>query len=46
MHLVIEVLKHFIDNFVVVFVDDILVFSGSKEDLLRHVDMVPRRLHE
>lgn len=46
MHLMNEVLRPFIGNFVVVYLDDILVFIKSKEEHLKHLDMVLRRLQE
>lgn len=46
MHLIYEVLKSFIGKFVVVYLDDIIFFSRSKEEHLRHLDMVLRRLCE
>ncbi|XP_059067510.1 uncharacterized protein LOC131858325 [Cryptomeria japonica] len=41
-----EVLKPFLHQFVVVYLDDILIFSGSKEEHLQHLDQVLRKLHE
>jgi hypothetical protein len=46
MRLVNEVLKDFIGNLVIVYLDDILVFSKTKEDHLRHLTLVMRRLHQ
>lgn len=46
MHLMKEVMKPFIVNFVVVYLDDIIMFSRTKEEHLRHLDMVLRILHE
>ncbi|XP_059067542.1 uncharacterized protein LOC131858346 [Cryptomeria japonica] len=46
MHLMNEVLKPFLHQFVVVYLDDILIFSGSKEEHLQHLDQVLRKLHE
>lgn len=48
IHLMNEMLKPFIGNFVVVvvYLDDILVFIRSKEENLQHLDMVLKRLHE
>jgi hypothetical protein len=47
MRLMNEILKDCIGKFVVVYLDDILVFSRTKEDHLRHMDLVMRRLqHE
>jgi hypothetical protein len=44
MRLMNEILKDCIDNFVVVYLDDILIFSKTKEGHLRHLMLVMRRL--
>jgi hypothetical protein len=44
MGLMNEVLKYFIGNFVIVYLDDILVFSKTEEENLRNLKMVLRRL--
>jgi hypothetical protein len=44
MRLMNEILKYFIGNFVVVYMDDILIFSRIKEVHLRHLTLVMRRL--
>jgi hypothetical protein len=44
MRLMNEILKDFIGKFVVVYLDDILVFSRTKEEYLRHLTLVIRRL--
>jgi hypothetical protein len=44
MRLMNEVLKYFISKFVIVYMDDILVFRKIKEEHLRHLMLVMRRL--
>jgi hypothetical protein len=44
MRLMNEVLKYFIGKLVIVYLDDILVFSKTEEENLRHLKMVLRRL--
>jgi hypothetical protein len=46
MRLMNEVLKDFIGKFVIVYLDDILVFSNTKEEQLRHLTLVMRRLQQ
>ena len=46
MRLMNEVLKYFIGKFVIVYLDDTLVFSNTKEDHLRHLTLVMRRLQQ
>jgi hypothetical protein len=46
MRLMNEVLWEFIGKFVVVYLDDILIFSKTKPEHLRHLAMVMRRLQQ
>ena len=46
MRLMNEVLKDFIGRFVIVYLDDILVFNKTKEENLRHLTLVMRRLQQ
>jgi hypothetical protein len=46
MRLMSEVLKDFIGNFVIVYLGDILIFSKTEEENLRHLNLVMRRLHQ
>ena len=40
-----EVLKEFISKFVIVYLDDILIDNRSKEEHIRHLNYVLRKLH-
>jgi len=46
MRLMNDVLKDFLDEFVVVYLDDILIFSKNEEEHENHVRMVLQRLRE
>jgi hypothetical protein len=46
MRLMNEVLKRFLGKFMIVYLDDILIFSKTKEEHLEHVRQVLQRLKE
>jgi hypothetical protein len=46
MYLMNKVFMEFLDKFVVVFIDDILVFSQNEEEHEKHVMMVLQKLRE
>ena len=41
-----EIFKDIIDAFVIIYLDDILIFSDNKEDHVKHVREVLKRLRE
>jgi hypothetical protein len=46
MRLINEVFKYFIGKFVIMYLDDILIFSKAEEEHLRHLTVVMRRLQQ
>jgi hypothetical protein len=46
LRLINEVLKDFIGKFVIVYLDDILIFNKTKEENLRHLTLVMERLQQ
>ncbi|TQD86597.1 hypothetical protein C1H46_027863 [Malus baccata] len=46
MRLMNEVFQEYLDRFVIVFIDDILVYSKSESDHIRHLNLVLRKLRE
>ena len=46
MQLMQDVLRDYLDKFVIVFLDDILIFSKSKEEHMEHVNLVMKKLRE
>ncbi|KAM2154836.1 hypothetical protein ACFX1Q_046598 [Malus domestica] len=46
MRLMNEVFQQYLDKFVIVFIDDILVYSKSKADHIRHLNLVLKKLRE
>jgi hypothetical protein len=46
MYLVNSVFMDYLDKFVVVFIDDILIYSQSEEEHVEHLKMVLQRLQE
>ena len=46
MDLMNRVFQPYLDRFVIVFVDDILVYSKSKSEHVRHLTLVLKRLRE
>ena len=46
MRLMNEVFQQYLDKFVIVFIDDIVVYSKSKADHIRHLNLVLKKLRE
>ena len=46
MRLMNEVFQQYLDRFVIVFIDDMLVYSKSKADHVRHLSLVLKKLRE
>jgi len=46
MYLINKVFMAFLDKFVVVFIDDILIFSKTKEEHAEHVRLILEKLRE
>ena len=45
-HRLVSFYRNFIRNFVIVYIDDILIFSKTEEENLRHLNLVMRRLQQ
>ena len=46
MDLMNQVFKQYLDRFIIVFIDDILIYSKSKADYFRHLTLVLKKLRE
>ena len=46
MRLMNEVLKRFLGKFMIVYLDDILIFNKTKEENLEHIKKVSQKLKE
>ena len=46
MRLMKEVIHDFIGKFVVVYLDDILIFNRAKEEHMKNLEQVLKRIHE
>ena len=43
-HMINDIFREYLDNFVVIYLDDILIFSKNKEDHEKHVRLVLEKL--
>lgn len=41
-----EIFREYLDDFIIVYLDDILIFSKNLEDHKRHLEIVLKRLRE
>jgi Reverse transcriptase (RNA-dependent DNA polymerase) len=41
-----EVFRDFVDKFILIYLDDVLIFSRSEEEHEQHVEMVLKRLRD
>jgi hypothetical protein len=41
-----EILKEYIDDFVIVYIDDLLIYSKNLEEHMKHLELVSQRLKE
>jgi hypothetical protein len=45
-HMMNDIFREHLDDFVVIYLDDILIFSKNKEEHEKHVCLVLKKLHE